>query len=737
MKNKIIICYGIMLVLLFSMFVFGAEQVYVFERKLGGFGSSEFLFNNLGNVDVNSENYLVVTDYGNKMIKVYNEKGYFEKWIDNNCCETNALDPFIPVSVTISSKDEIYVADRMGGIGNVKVLNSQGVLQRMIGHGKISSDDDREKRTQKPNKIIINSQNNVIILDKRVVAEWGASVKVYKNQHDVLVYDEQGNFLFKIGFKHCDIMSPNNDECIGKFKDIKDIAIDSKDRIIILDSTNVQIFDSNGKFIKKIGYIAPGVNEFNNPLSVAVDSKDNIIIADTGNNKIKVYSPGFSNIFNFGSECDLSMLTDPSFTQTCKHFPSAPMCQNHPAKKCHTEFEGAVEKGDGQFKYPSFVAVDSQDNIIVVDKNNHRLQIFDSSGKFLQKIGSLGQGDAEFGRHGPDYITFDNNGDMIVVDNGNSRIQFFDFKGEVVVNDKDGDGFDSNEHGGADCDDTSQQINPSASEICDGVDNDCNGAIDEGCGCEHNIEEFDVVCGIGECEIIIPIRQCIFGEWDNKCPNLEFSPLKQDENTVEKCKDGLDNDCDGVVDALDDDCVDVDDVGVDDIEISKEITLSLHKGWNVMPLTIEPDVKEIDKALGSVMDSVVIIREYGADDVYVFDPKIPARFNSLKTIVGGKAYQVKMKNGAELVISGTSFTKTSVSLHKGWNMMPYLGGSILGIDDVIGSVKDNIVIIRDYGADDVFVFDPKIPARFNSLKEFQPETGYQVKMKDVGEVDFG
>lgn len=44
--------------------------------------------------------------------------------------------------------------------------------------------------------------------------------------------------------------------------------------------------------------------------------------------------------------------------------------------------------------------------------------------------------------------------------------------------DNDNDGFCS----GDDCDDNDAGVNPGAAEVCDGVDNDCDGSVDEGCG---------------------------------------------------------------------------------------------------------------------------------------------------------------------------------------------------------------------------------------------------------------
>jgi hypothetical protein len=75
-------------------------------------------------------------------------------------------------------------------------------------------------------------------------------------------------------------------------------------------------------------------------------------------------------------------------------------------------------------------------------------------------------------------------------------------------------------------------------EICDGLDNDCDGQIDEDLG--------TTTCGIGVCERTI--NTCIGGEVQTCTPR---SPTEFPEIT---CNDILDNDCDTFTDMSDTDC---------------------------------------------------------------------------------------------------------------------------------------------------------------------------------------
>jgi len=80
-----------------------------------------------------------------------------------------------------------------------------------------------------------------------------------------------------------------------------------------------------------------------------------------------------------------------------------------------------------------------------------------------------------------------------------------------------------------DCNDGSAAAHPAAVEVCDGIDNDCDLAVDENLG--------STSCGIGPCAHTV--KNCA-GGFSQGCDALEGA-------SAEKC-DGVDNDCNGQID---------------------------------------------------------------------------------------------------------------------------------------------------------------------------------------------
>jgi len=117
---------------------------------------------------------------------------------------------------------------------------------------------------------------------------------------------------------------------------------------------------------------------------------------------------------------------------------------------------------------------------------------------------------------------------------------------------------------GGDCDDLNGAVNPAALDVeCDGVDNNCDGLVDEGFESLPCYEGPAGTMGIGQCSAgkdackslgvlvclgqILPQPEVLDGI-DNNCNG------KVDEGFELICDDGIDNDEDGFTDCEDPDC---------------------------------------------------------------------------------------------------------------------------------------------------------------------------------------
>ena len=104
-----------------------------------------------------------------------------------------------------------------------------------------------------------------------------------------------------------------------------------------------------------------------------------------------------------------------------------------------------------------------------------------------------------------------------------------DSTGQCVLFDSDGDGYGSD----VDCDDLNPNVNPGALEICNGVDDNCNGLVDETDPSQGSS------CSTGQLGV------CSQGAL--ACTNGKLSCQQTVMSSPEIC-DNLDNDCDGTVD---------------------------------------------------------------------------------------------------------------------------------------------------------------------------------------------
>jgi hypothetical protein len=110
----------------------------------------------------------------------------------------------------------------------------------------------------------------------------------------------------------------------------------------------------------------------------------------------------------------------------------------------------------------------------------------------------------------------------------------------ALSSDADGDGHPSSE----DCNDSDAAVSPSATELCDGIDNDCDGEVDEGV----MVAGFEDADGDGFGDELRPVEACELGTAAvtnaNDCDDADGAVFP---GATEVCN-GIDDNCDGAVD---------------------------------------------------------------------------------------------------------------------------------------------------------------------------------------------
>ncbi|CAG4987030.1 unnamed protein product [Colias eurytheme] len=92
---------------------------------------------------------------------------------------------------------------------------------------------------------------------------------------------------------------------------------------------------------------------------------------------------------------------------------------------------GSKGTGPGEFDLPAGITTDTYGRIIVIDKDNHRVQIFTSSGNFILKFGSFGKECGQF--QYPWDVAVNTLGNIVVTDTRNHRIQLFTSDGTYIT----------------------------------------------------------------------------------------------------------------------------------------------------------------------------------------------------------------------------------------------------------------------------------------------------------------
>lgn len=203
-------------------------------------------------------------------------------------------------------------------------------------------------------------------------------VYVYaRSEHPLIIFDRDGTFLASWGE---DIL-----------EDAHGLYIDAADNVYCTERNTqcIRKFNSDGQLVMTIGTpnkpAAKDGDPFNKPTDVGMASNGDLFISDGyGNARVHKYSPDGELLLSWGER----------------------------------------GSGPGQFDLSHCARVDRYDRVWVCDRQNWRIQIFDTDGNYLTEWTDLAR---------PDTVFFDPQDDVVYMAEVEGQVSIYTFDGELIT----------------------------------------------------------------------------------------------------------------------------------------------------------------------------------------------------------------------------------------------------------------------------------------------------------------
>lgn len=208
--------------------------------------------------------------------------------------------------------------------------------------------------------------------------------------------------------------------------------------IYVSDTGNkqIQVFDQSGTPISTFGKKGTKEGEFQFPYGIDGDENGNIYVADMYNGKISIFnSKGeFQSYFKEKNDKE-KVITAPAglrindnklyLTDVTKNMVFVFDLDGNKLAEI-----GGAGTENGQFIAPNSVAVDEDQNILVSDSGNNRIQIFNKDGKFQKIINGSKDGKGTSTFVNPRGIGVDSKGTVYIVNNLSHNVYVYDKDGK-------------------------------------------------------------------------------------------------------------------------------------------------------------------------------------------------------------------------------------------------------------------------------------------------------------------
>jgi DNA-binding beta-propeller fold protein YncE len=217
------------------------------------------------------------------------------------------------------------------------------------------------------------------------------------------------------------------------------VVTDSRGRIIVTDpgAAGVHIFDFTQHKYKFIERQDKRKDSMLKPQCVAVDAQNNIYVTDSDAGEIFVFDPNGKYLHAIGSlkggegyfKRPTGIAVDSAtqriyVTDTLRDEVFVLDMQGNILQTI-----GKSGEAEGEFNLPTELRLDGP-NLLVLDAMNFRVQVFDRSGAFKYSIGEIGDSPGTIFR--PKGVGVDSEGDLYIVDALLGMVQVFNRQGQLL-----------------------------------------------------------------------------------------------------------------------------------------------------------------------------------------------------------------------------------------------------------------------------------------------------------------
>ena len=194
------------------------------------------------------------------------------------------------------------------------------------------------------------------------------------------------------------------------------------------DNSQIHVFDVERKHVRTFGQRGKGEGQLSFPAGIDVSANGEVYVANFSNHCVNVFREDGTFIRTIGKRklwCPSDVLVHSNglvYVAGALNYHIAVFSQEGELVRTF----GSQGGGKGEFQLPRGVAV-SPDNhhLYVSDQDNHRVQVFTLEGWYVREFGT-GQLKSPFG------LTVTSDGSVLVADRKNNCVAVFDKKGKLV-----------------------------------------------------------------------------------------------------------------------------------------------------------------------------------------------------------------------------------------------------------------------------------------------------------------